>query len=144
MKTTMVNNDNVNREWFEVDASDKVMGRLAADIARILMGKHKPIYTPHVDCGDYVIVTNVEKVAFTGNKLENRSYHFYSGYPGGTYRMTLGERMKKHPERVFKNAVRLMLPKSRLGKKMLTKLKVVTGPEHDHSAQQPKPLELKG
>ncbi|MDZ7816344.1 MAG: 50S ribosomal protein L13 [Planctomycetota bacterium] len=142
MKTTMVNSDNVTREWFEVDASNKIMGRLAADIARILMGKHKPIYTPHVDCGDYVIVTNVEKLAFTGNKLENRSYHFYSGYPGGTYRMSLGERMKKHPERVFKNAVRLMLPKNRLGKKMLTKLKVVTGPEHRHSAQKPKPLEL--
>ena len=142
MKTTMLKKEEAVHDWFVVDAEGKGMGRLATSIARRLMGKHKPVYTPHVDCGDFIIVINVEKVAFTGNKLTGKTYHFYSGWPGGKYRLTLGERMEKHPERVFHAAVRRMLPKNKLGKAMLSKLKVYKGNEHPHAAQQPKPLDL--
>jgi large subunit ribosomal protein L13 len=106
------------------------------------MGKHKATYTPHVDTGDFVIVLNVEKIAVTGNKLAKKTYHFYSGYPGGTYRLTLAQRLNAHPERVFEACVRRMLPKSRLGRQMLRKLKIYTGSEHPHAAQQPTPIEF--
>ena len=142
MKTTMIRKEDVVHEWFEVDATGKSMGRISTVIARHLMGKHKPYYTPHVDCGDFIIVTNIDKLAYSGTKLETKIYHYYSGFPGGKYRLTLGERMKKHPERVFRNCVRRMLPKNRLGRQMLRKLKVYAGAEHRHIAQQPKPLEI--
>ncbi len=143
MKTTLLKTAEAVKDWYEVDADGKIMGRLAVAVAHRLMGKHKPTYTPHIDTGDFVIVVNVEKLVYSGNKKATRSYHFYSGYPGGTYRLSLGERIEKHPDRLFREAVRRMLPKSRLGRAMLRKLKVYTGPEHPHVAQLPKKLELK-
>jgi large subunit ribosomal protein L13 len=142
MKTTLIRKEDAEREWFVVDATDKVFGRLAAKVARRLMGKHKTTYTPHVDNGDFVIVVNVEKIAISGNKMQDKSYHFYSGYPGGTYRLTFAQRLAAHPERLFEEAVRRMLPKSKLGRHMLRKLKTYKGSEHPHAAQQPKVFEL--
>jgi len=130
------------RDWYVVDAKGLTLGRLAAKIAPILKGKHKPIYTPHLDCGDFVIVVNAEKVRVTGRKLDQKVYYRYSGYPGGISSTVLRDQLAKHPERVLEAAVRGMLPKNRLGRRMIKKLKVYAGDSHPHQAQQPKPLAL--
>lgn len=132
----------VKRNWFLVDATDKALGRMASEIAKRLKGKHKPIYTPHVDTGDYIIVINAEKVRVTGSKAEGKMYHRYTGYVGGLKSMSLREMRAKHPERVIENAVKGMLPKNPLGRAMFRKLKVYAGSEHKHAAQQPQLLEL--
>ena len=128
----------VERVWYHADAKDQVLGRLAVKIATVLMGKHKPTYTPHVDTGDFVVVTNVEHIKLTGRKLDEMTYDRYTYYPGGWKSVTAREMMKKHPERVLTAAVRRMLPKSALGRKMLKKLKVYVGETHPHTAQQPR------
>ncbi len=140
-KTYMAKPGEVPQKWFVVDASDKIVGRLASEIAVILMGKHRPTYTPHVDTGDFVIVTNAEKVVFTGRKWDLKKYTWYTGYPG-LRSETAAQRFKKHPDKILHEAVRRMLPKSKLGRKMLSKLKIFVGSEHTHQAQQPEPLEL--
>lgn len=127
----------VTPQWIHVDAQGKILGRLATEIATVLMGKHRPEYTPHVDCGDYVVVTNAEQVVLTGRKLEQRTFNTYSGYPGGQRETPIGVLLEKHPERVVENAVRRMLPKNRLGRQMMAKLKVYAGGEHPHQAQAP-------
>lgn len=132
----------VERDWFVVDASDQVLGRVASEIASILRGKHKPTFTPHVDGGDFVIVVNAARVHLTGRKLEQKQYYRHSGYSGGLRSVTAGRLLETHPERVLEAAVRGMLPKGRLGRKMFRKLKVYAGPEHPHAAQQPQPLEI--
>lgn len=142
MKTFMAKKESLDQKWFVVDASQYVLGRMATKIATILMGKNKPTYTPHVDTGDFVIVVNAEKVRVTGNKLDQKEYQRYSGYPGGQKRVTLGDMMRRRPETVIRLAIRRMLPKNRLGAKMLTKLHVHAGPDHPHQAQQPVALEL--
>jgi large subunit ribosomal protein L13 len=125
-----------------VDAEGETLGRLASRIAPILKGKHKPIYTPHLDCGDFVIIVNAEKVRVTGRKLDQKFYHRHSGYPGGLTSISLRDQLAKHPERVLEAAIRGMLPKNKLGRRMIKKLKVYAGDSHPHQAQQPKPLEL--
>ena len=142
MKTYSVKADEIKREWYLINAEGKTLGRLASEIAKILKGKHKPIYSPHLDCGDYVIVINAEKIHVTGRKLDQKIYYRHSGYPGGLKSITLREQLAKHPERVIKAAVKGMLPKNRLGRKMLKKLKVYAGDSHPHQAQKPKVLEL--
>lgn len=142
MKTFSAKPHEVEREWFVVDAQGQTLGRLATHIAVLLRGKHKPIYTPHVDCGDYVIVVNADKINVTGQKLDQKIYYRHSGYPGGLRQVTLRRRLQTHPERVIESAVRGMLPKNRLGRKMFKKLKVYAGPIHPHEAQQPTPVEL--
>lgn len=142
MKTFSAKPHEVEREWFVVDARGETLGRLATRIAATLRGKHKPIYTPHVDCGDYVIVINADKINVTGQKLDQKMYYRHSGYPGGLRQISLRSQLQKHPERVIEAAVRGMLPKNRLGRKMFKKLKVYAGPDHPHQAQRPKPLEL--
>ncbi len=144
MKTYSAKPEEIVRRWYIVDATDRTLGRLATQIATVLMGKHKAIYTPHVDCGDFVIVVNAEKVRFTGNRLEEKFYYRYSGYPGGMKKTSLRTMLQTHPERVISEAVRRMLPKNALARHMLKKLKVYAGPEHPHAAQRPEPLELKG
>ncbi len=142
-RTYVAKTGEVQAKWRLVDATDKVLGRLAAELARILQGKHRPEYTPHVDTGDFVIVVNAEKVKHTGaNKTAQRVYRRYSGYPGGYKETTTAEMLQKHPDRVLREAVRRMLPKTRLGRAMLDKLKVYAGPDHKHQAQQPETLEL--
>ena len=131
----------VEAKWWLVDATDKIVGRLASEIAVILMGKHKPTYTPHVDTGDFVIVTNVDKVVFSGNKWENKQYTWYTGYPGQKSE-SADERRRRKPELILHEAVRRMLPKNKLGKRMLSKLKLYVGGAHPHQAQQPEPIEL--
>jgi large subunit ribosomal protein L13 len=139
----MAKNGELTRKWFVVDISGKVLGRAAVKIATILMGKHRPEYTPHVDTGDFVIVINAADVRVTGNnKMADKVYTSYSGYPSGLKRTSLSEMLDKHPERVITKAVKRMLPKTRLGQAMLSKLKVFTGGEHTHQAQQPETLEL--
>ena len=143
LKTYMAKKGERKPKWYLVDATDKATGRLATELARILQGKHTPEYTPHVDTGDFVIVVNAEKVKHTGeNKTKQRVYRRYSGYPGGYRETTVAEMLKRHPERVLTEAVRRMLPKTRLGRAMLQKLKVYTGPDHNHQAQQPETLSL--
>ena len=132
----------VVHDWYLVDATDKTLGRLASEIAKRLKGKHKPIYTPHVDTGDCIVVINAEKVRITGNKLNNKMYHHYTGYVGNLKSVNLGEMLDKHPERVLENAIKGMLPKNPLGRAMLRKLRVYAGSEHKHDAQQPQILEL--
>ncbi len=141
-KTFTVSEDDIERSWWVVDAEGQNLGRLATRIATILRGKHKPTYSPHLDVGDYVIVINCEKIAVTGNKLNDKVYYRHSQYPGGLKQVTLGDQLDKFPERVIEAAVRGMLPKNALGRKMFRKLKVHAGPTHPHEAQQPKPLEL--
>ncbi|MEA3344786.1 MAG: 50S ribosomal protein L13 [Chloroflexota bacterium] len=141
-KTYAVKSEDIQREWWVVDAEGKTLGRLASRIARILRGKHKPIYSPHLDTGDFVIVINAGQVVVTGRKLDQKKYYHYSGYPGGLEAVTLRRQLELHPTRVLRSAVRGMLPKNRLGRKMLKKLKIYAGPEHPHQAQQPKSLEL--
>jgi large subunit ribosomal protein L13 len=143
MKTYVTNPKEVEREWYVVDATGHTLGRLATRVAHVLRGKHKPIYSPAVDTGDYVIVVNAEKIHVTGRKLDQKIYYRYSGYPGGLKEITLRNLLQKRPTRVIKHAVRGMLPKNRLGRRMLAKLKVYAGPDHPHAAQQPKPLELR-
>jgi len=142
MKTYMAKPTDIKRQWYVVDAEGKTLGRLATQIAHILRGKHKPIYTPHLDCGDYVIVINAEKIRVTGRKLDQKFYYRHSGYPGGLKKISLREQLKRHPERVIRAAVWGMLPKNRLGRKMIKKLKVYAGPSHPHQAQKPQPLPL--
>ena len=132
----------VRREWLLVDADGKTLGRLASEIARRLKGKHKPIFTPHVDTGDYVVVVNAEKVAVTGNKLKDKMYHHHTGYVGNLKSISLEQQLQKAPERVIETAVRGMLPRNPLGRSMMKKLRIFAGPEHAHQAQQPKPLEI--
>ena len=131
----------VTQNWWLVDADDKIVGRLASDIAMILMGKHRPTYTPHVDTGDFVVVINAAKVVFTGRKWDNKTYTWFTGYTG-LRSETAGQRLERHPEDILSEAVRRMLPKNKLGRKMLSKLKVYTGAEHPHQAQQPEPIQL--
>ncbi len=137
MSTFMAKPLTFERRWYVIDAADQVVGRLAVTIANILRGKHRPEYTPHCDTGDFVIVTNVEKVRFTGKKLEQKTYHWYTRYPGGYKTATAKEWMEKHPERILKEAVKRMVPRNRLGRAQMTKLKLVVGPKHTHQAQQP-------
>ncbi len=142
MKTYVTKPDEVQREWFVVDATGKTLGRLATEIARILRGKHNPIYSPMRDVGDYVIVINAEKVRVTGRKLTEKFYYRHSGYPGGFKQISLRDMLARHPTRVIEYAVRGMLPKNALGRRMFRKLKVYAGPDHPHQAQNPKPLEI--
>ena len=142
MRTFTQKQAEIERDWYVVDAEGETLGRLAARIAPILKGKHKPIYTPHLDCGDFVIVVNAEKVRVTGRKLDQKFYHRHSGYPGGLKSISLRDQLDKHPERVLEAAIRGMLPKNKLGRRMVKKLKVYAGDTHPHQAQQPKPLEL--
>jgi large subunit ribosomal protein L13 len=142
VKTYVTKPDEVQREWFVVDASGKMLGRLATEVARILRGKHKPIYSPMIDVGDYVIVVNAEKVRVTGRKLTQKFYYRHSGYPGGFKQISLRDMLARHPTRVIEYAVWGMLPKNALGRRMFKKLKVYAGPDHPHQAQNPKPLEL--
>lgn len=143
MKTYMAKSGELTKRWYVVDISDKVLGRVATKIAMILMGKHRPEYTPHVDCGDFVVVVNAEKVRLTGaSKGADRIYHSYSGYPGGLKETTLTEMLATKPTKVVSEAVRRMLPKNKLSRTMLTKLKVYAGPDHPHQAQEPEALEI--
>ncbi len=141
-KTFVAKKEDVQREWYVIDATDKVLGRMASRIAMILQGKTKPIYTPHVDTGDFVIVTNAEKFKLTGNKMNDKVYYTHSGYPGGFKEHPIKKWMEKHPDRVVHLAVKRMMPKTKLGRAMLKKLKVFPGPDHSHEAQQPKTLEI--
>jgi len=133
----------IERSWFVVDATDVPIGRLATRVAHMLRGKHKPIYAPHVDCGDFIVVVNAEKIAATGNKEEQKMYYRHSGYPGGLTEMSLGELRKRYPERIVQSAVKGMLPKTKLGRRMIGKLKVYAGPDHPHAAQSPVPLDIR-
>ncbi len=143
VKTYTPGAQDITREWWIVDAEGQNLGRLASKIAPILKGKHKPIYATHVDVGDFVIVINCEKVAVTGNRLDDKRYWHHTRYPGGIYSITLRDQLKQHPDRVLESAIRGMLPKTALGRQMLKKLKIYAGGTHPHAAQQPKPLELK-
>ena len=142
MKTFSANPDKVRREWFVVDATDKVLGRLATEVARRLRGKHKPEYTPHVDTGDYIIIVNADKIRVTGNKASDKLYHHHTGFPGGIKEINFEKLMAKDSSRVIESAVKGMLPKNPLGRAMYSKLKIFRGPEHVHQAQQPQPLEI--
>ncbi len=141
-KTQSAKKQEVQRQWYVIDATDQVLGRLASKVAKILRGKHKPIYTPHVDTGDHVIIINAEKVRLTGKKWTDKVYVRYSGYPGGQRTQTAKEILQKHPERLIEMAVKGMLPKNRLGRQMFKKLHVYVGSEHPHEAQKPQPLNL--
>jgi large subunit ribosomal protein L13 len=144
MKTTTLSAKpaEVRRDWFVVDADGKTLGRMATEIARRLRGKHKTIYTPHVDTGDYIVVINADKIRVTGNKLKNKIYYHHTGYIGGIKSITLQKQLDKAPERVIQSAVKGMLPKNSMGRTMFGKLKVYAGTEHPHTAQQPKALEI--
>tara|TARA_Y100001001_G_C7827411_1_gene245733 strand:+ start:72 stop:533 length:462 start_codon:yes stop_codon:yes gene_type:complete len=142
MKTYSANSQTVQRNWYVVDAADKTLGRLASRIALYLRGKHKPEYTPHVDTGDYIVVINADKVKVTGNKFTDKKYYRHSGFPGGIKEMTFDKLQAKKPESVIEIAVKGMLPKNSLGREMFRKLKVYSGAEHQHAAQQPQPLDL--
>ena len=140
MKTWNAKAEDVEREWFVVDAEGQTLGRLATRIADTLRGKRKPTYTPHVDTGDFVVVVNAEKIRVTGNKLDQKRYYRHSGYPGGLRSRTLREQLDRQPAEVIRKAVKGMLPRNRLANRQITKLKVYAGPEHPHEAQNPKPL----
>ena len=142
MKSFMASPSTVERKWYVVDAADYTLGRLASEVANVLRGKKKPIYTPHIDTGDYVIVVNAEKVVTTGKKLDQKKYYHHSEYVGGMKEATLKEMMQKKPEFVITHAVKGMLPKGPLGRQMLTKLHVYAGPEHNHAAQKPEVLDI--
>jgi large subunit ribosomal protein L13 len=143
MKTYVATPSTRERNWLVVDAEGKTLGRLATQIADVLRGKRKPQYTPHIDVGDFVIVVNAEKVRVTGNKREHKVYRRHSGYPGGLRSRTLGQMLERRPEEVIRLAVKGMLPRTRLGRAQLGKLKVYAGPEHPHEAQKPEPMEIK-
>jgi len=142
MTTVSAKPAEVRRDWYLVDATDKTLGRLASEIARRLRGKHKVEFTPHVDTGDYIVVVNAEKIRVTGNKLQQKMYHHHTGYVGHLKSVSLEEQLSAHPERVLQAAVKGMLPKNPLGRAMLAKLRVYAGPQHQHQAQQPQPLEI--
>jgi len=142
MKTYVATPANRQRDWYVVDAEGQTLGRLATQIADALRGKRKPTYTPHVDTGDFVVVVNAEKISVTGQKRQEKLYHRHSGYPGGLKTRTLNDMLERRPEEVIRLAVRRMLPKNRLARKQLTKLKVYAGPEHPHEAQKPQPMEI--
>ncbi|GAA1291275.1 MULTISPECIES: 50S ribosomal protein L13 [Planotetraspora] len=142
MRTFSPKPNDVERQWYVIDATDVVLGRLASHVATLLRGKHKPIFAPHVDTGDFVIVINADKIALTGNKLEQKKAYRHSGYPGGLRAVTYGELMEKRPDRAVEKAVRGMLPKNALGRKMAKKLKVYAGTEHPHQAQKPVTFEI--
>lgn len=142
MKTYSAKTEEVKRSWYLIDASGKTLGRLSTEIAKRLRGKHKPIYTPHVDCGDYIVVVNAEKVIVTGRKPEQKIYHHHSGYPGGIKSITFNKLQGQHPERIIEFAVKGMLPKNPLGRAIFRKLKVYAGSAHQHQAQQPEPIEV--
>jgi len=142
MKTFSAKPQEVQRKWRLIDAEGQVLGRLATAIADILRGKDKPVFTPHVDTGDFVVVINAEKVVVTGRKAQQKEYQRYSGYPGGLRRIPYKRMLQTHPERIIEHAVKGMIPHNRLGREIITKLKVYAGPEHPHSAQKPEPLVL--
>jgi len=142
MKTFSAKEETVRRDWYLVDATDKTLGRLATELATRLRGKHKPEFTPHVDTGDYIVVVNAEKIRVTGRKLRDKIYHWHTGYIGNLKSVSLEKLLKEAPERVIEKAVKGMLPKNPLGRRMIRKLKVFRGPEHKHAAQMPKALEL--
>ncbi len=142
MKTFSAKAEEINREWFLIDAEGKTLGRMASEIALRLRGKHKPEFTPHVDTGDYIVVVNADKVAVTGNKMNDKIYHHHTGYVGNLKSIKLKDLLEKHPERVIEKAVKGMLPKNTLGRQMYRKLKVYAGPSHPHEAQEPKALEI--
>ena len=142
MKTFVTKPAEVEREWYIVDATDQTLGRLASKIAPILRGKHKPTYSPAVDCGDFIVIINADKIAVTGRRMDQKMYYRHSNYPGGLSEINLRDLLQKHPDRPIRFAVKGMLPKNKLGRKMLTKLKVYAGDEHPHHAQQPKELKL--
>ncbi len=141
-KTYIPKDGDVQREWFLIDANDQTLGRLASRIAELLMGKHKPTFTPGMDTGDFVVVINAKHITVTGNKLDDKIYYRYTGYPGGIRQINLRDQLAKHPDRVISKAVWGMLPHNKLGRRMLKKLKVYGGPDHPHEAQQPKTFEL--
>jgi large subunit ribosomal protein L13 len=145
LKTYIAKEEKVleSRRWYIVDAKDQILGRMASQIASVLKGKHKPIYSPHQDVGDFVVVVNAEKIKVTGNKLKEKMYHRHSGYPGGQKGISLQQMLQKQPEKVIELAVKRMLPKNSLGRRMYLKLKVYAGPDHPHKAQLPEQLELK-
>ncbi len=142
MKTFSANPDKIKRDWFVVDADNKVLGRLAAGIAHRLRGKHKAEFTPHADTGDYIVVVNAEKIALTGNKVNDKKYYRHTGYPGGIKETSFKEMLEKHPTRVIETAVKGMLPRNKLGRAMFAKLKVYAGDQHQHHAQQPQVLDI--
>ena len=142
MKTFSAKPAEVRRDWYVVDATGKTLGRLSTEIARRLRGKHKPEYTPHIDTGDYIVVVNAEKIRVTGNKLKDKMYHHHTGYIGNLKSVPLEKMLDEHPERALEKAVKGMLPRGPLGRKMFSKLRVFAGPEHKHTAQQPIPLEV--
>ena len=142
MKTVSAKKESISQEWFVVDATNKTLGRLSTAIANRLRGKHKPEYTPHVDTGDYIVVVNAEKVRATGNKKTDKIYHHHTGYPGGIKSITFDKLIDKAPEQVIEKAVKGMMPKNKLSRSMLSKLKIYAGSAHPHSAQQPMPLEI--
>ena len=142
MKTISAKKEEVIRDWYLVDAKNKTLGRLSTEIATRLRGKHKPIYTPHVDTGDFIVVINASKITVTGNKMQDKMYYKHSGYIGNMKSANLATMMKKNPETVLMKSVRGMLPKTKLGNAMIKKLRVFSGPEHTHTAQSPKPLEI--
>jgi large subunit ribosomal protein L13 len=142
MKTYLAKPGEVEAGWYIVDATDKVLGRLAVKVAMTLMGKHRPTYTPHVDTGEFVVVINAEKIRLTGNKWADKQYQWYTGHPGGQKTVTAEHVRDTHPDRIIRDAIRRMLPKTRMGRNMLKKLKVYAGAEHPHQAQQPKELKM--
>ena len=142
MRTFSPTLKDIEQRWYVVDAEGKILGRLATQIATVLRGKNKPIYAPHMDVGDFVIVINADKIQVTGRKLEQKMYYRHSGYPGGLRSISLRDQLQRHPERVIRSAVKGMLPKNRLGRRMLRKLKVYAGSSHPHEAQRPEPLEI--
>lgn len=142
MSTFMANPQNVERKWFVVDAEGKTLGRLATQVAAILRGKHKPTFTPHTDCGDFVIIVNADKIVLTGNKLNDKIYTRFSGYPGGLKEVTAKDLLARRPVRPLELAIKGMLPHNRLGRDMYRKLKVYAGPEHPHAAQKPEKLDI--
>ena len=142
MKTFSAKPETVKRDWYVVDASGKTLGRLCSEIATRLRGKHKPVYTPHVDTGDYLVVINAEKIHATGNKLQDKKYHRFTGYIGNLKTESRGQALDRHPERVIETGVKGMLPKNPLGRAMFRKLKVYAGPNHPHTAQQPQVLDI--
>jgi large subunit ribosomal protein L13 len=142
MSTFMAKKGEIEQGWFVIDAADKVVGRLAVKIADVLRGKHRPLYTPHVDTGEFVIVVNAAKMKFTGNKLASKTYQTYSHYPGGQKIISARDLMQKRPERVLELAVRRMVPRNKLGRQQMTKLKIYAGPSHPHQAQEPRELTI--
>ena len=142
MRTFSPKAGDIQRQWHVIDASDVVLGRLASHVAMLLRGKHKPIFAPHIDTGDFVVVVNAEKVHVSGNKREDKRYYRHSGYPGGLRSRTFEELQSRRPEEVIRLAVKGMMPRNRLARKQLTKLKIYAGPEHPHAAQKPQPLEI--